>query len=420
MTRPAPHWINPQFRLIESEQTFGWSDIDALASQLQESFPEHGRVAVGGQSVLALLAALVAAERARIEVVLKRVGMSRSGGSSLLIEPDGRLTRLTTTHDAVDRFAVLVPTSGTLGEPKLVRHDFIRLLSRIKGTHSGDVGWLLTYEATGFGGLQVVLSAAAAGAKLVARPGAPLAELAGLARAHGVTHISGTPTFWRAFLLLPDPPADLHTITLGGEMADQALLDRLAERYPKAHIGHLYASNEAGALFIVRDGRAGFPAQWLEDGVEGIGLRVRGGVLEVKSSRAMLGYSGHEEAPVTSDGWIRTGDMVEVVEGRVSFRGRSDGRVNVAGQMVSPEKVEQLILGVSGVQEAKVDAVANALTDHVLEARVVPVPGMAVDALRSAIHAALADLPEPERPRLIGFVDAVATAPSGKKMRVLE
>lgn len=420
MTRPAPHWINPRFRLIEGDRSLDWSDLDALASKLQESFPEHGRVAVGGQSIFVLLAALVAAERARIELVLKRVGMARSGGASLLVEPDGRLTRLGTTADAVDRFAVLVPTSGTFGEPKLVRHDFIRLLGRIKGGHRADVCWLLTYEATGFGGLQVVLSAAAAGACLTARPGAPLPELAALARRQGVTHISATPTFWRAFLMLPDAPEDLDTITLGGEPADQALLDRLAERYPDAHIGHLYASNESGALFMVRDGRAGFPAHWLEEGVEGIGVRVRGGILEVRSNRAMLDYAGHEDVPVTEDGWIRTGDLVEVVGDRVLFRGRADGRVNVAGQMVSPEKIEQMILAVPGVVEAKVDGIANPLTDHVLEARVVAAPGIDTDALRAAIQTTLADLPNAERPRLIEFVGHVPAAPSGKKLRLVE
>ena len=40
------------------------------------------------------------------------------------------------------------------------------------------------------------------------------------------------------------------------------------------------------------------------------------------------------------DGWIHTGDMVEVFDDRVMFRGRVDNVINIGGAKVTPEEVE--------------------------------------------------------------------------------
>lgn len=393
---PPPSWLHPGTRLIEAERTFGWPDIAAQADAFEASFRQSdGRAVLPPQGVPAVVAALVAAERAGVELLLSRRGSAPPGATP---EPG---------------FAVLLETSGTTGAPKLIRHDFQRLRGRLRGSADPDARWLLAYEPAAFAGLQVILTALAAGATLVSAPGAGVAELARLALRHGVTHISATPSFWRAFLLALDGEAPtLAAVTLGGEAADQPLLDRLAERFPDAKRRHIYASTEAGALFAVGDGQAGFPAAWLDDGIDGVGLRLRDGVLEVNSPRAMLGHEiGHE------GGWLSTGDVVEVRGDRVLFAGRLDGRVNVGGVKVSPEAVEQVLLDVPGVQEALVQAAANPVTGHILTALVVPAPGMEEAALRAAIRAAVADLPPAARPRLVTMTDRIALGAAGKKTR---
>jgi acyl carrier protein len=82
----------------------------------------------------------------------------------------------------------------------------------------------------------------------------------GAAAARGVTHISGTPSHWRALLM-------------SGGARDRAALcapvrrDRRPGRarwpacgLPRGLIGHAYASTEAGVGFEVNDGLEGFPA----------------------------------------------------------------------------------------------------------------------------------------------------------------
>ncbi|AWJ87459.1 AMP-binding protein (plasmid) [Azospirillum sp. TSH58] len=389
---PPPPWLHPGVRLIEAERSVGWAEIAAQADAFGVTFrATGGRAVLPPQGVPALVAALVAAERAGVELLLARRGTAQ-------VEVESQ-----------PGFAVLLETSGTTGAPKLIRHDFQRLRGRLRGAADPDARWLLAYEPAAFAGLQVILTALAAGATLVSAPGAGAAELARLAVHHAVTHISATPSFWRAFLLALDGAAPpLASITLGGEVADQPLLDRLAERFPAARLRHIYASTEAGALFAVGDGRAGFPAAWLDGGIDGVGLRLRDGVLEVESPRAMLGHEG---------GWLSTGDVVEVRGDRAVFAGRLDGRVNVGGVKVSPEVVEQVLLDVPGVRDALVQPAANPVTGHILTALVVPAPGVEEAALRAAIRTAVADLPPAARPRLVTMTASIALGAAGKKTR---
>ncbi|PWC92771.1 class I adenylate-forming enzyme family protein [Azospirillum sp. TSO5] len=388
MTDGRPDWIHPAFRLIEGEEVFGWADLAALP------MPAGGVVQADRPS--RVLAALAAAEAAGQGVLLARGGAESAGW-----QPG-------------QGFSVTLESSGTTGTPKRLHHDFTRLRGRLRGVTEEGARWLLTYDPGAFAGLQVMLTAAAAGALLVAVPSSgagTIAALAQAARRHAVTHVSGTPSFWRAFLMaLGDADLPLAAVTLGGEAADQPLLDRLAERFPHARLRHIYASTEAGALFAVADGRAGFPAAWLDAAPDGLALRIADGVLEVRSPRAAPGA-------VNADGWLSTGDLVERRGDRVLFAGRLDGLVNVGGVKVSPEAVERRLLAVDGVADAAVVAVPSPITGHLLTATIVPVPGADDSALRVALRAATADLPPAARPRALTFADHIPLSAAGKKSR---
>lgn len=390
MTGRRPAWIHPAFRLIEGGERFGWPELAGLP------VPAGGVVQADRSS--RVLAALAAAEAAGQGLLLARGGADADGW-----QPERG-------------FSVTLESSGTTGAPKRLRHDFDRLRGRLRGVAEEGARWLLTYDPGAFAGLQVMLTAAAAGALLVAMPrsasvGVGIPGLAEAARRHAVTHVSGTPSFWRAFLMaLGDAVLPLRAVTLGGEAADQPLLDRLAGRFPGARLRHIYASTEAGALFAVADGRAGFPASWLDDAPDGLALRIVDGVLEVRSPRA---------APGTADaeGWLSTGDLVDRQGDRVLFAGRLDGLVNVGGVKVSPEAVERRLLAVGGVADAAVSAVPSPITGHLLTATIVPAPGVDGEALRAALRAATADLPPAARPRALTFADHIPLSAAGKKSR---
>ncbi|MEI7607196.1 MAG: fatty acid--CoA ligase family protein [Rhodospirillaceae bacterium] len=416
----VPAWINPSFKVIEEGKTYDWASINALAERLGPDLPLGSRVAVTARSVPTLLASLVAAQRVGVELVLLRGAMSRFAGASVQIAKDGQLVRLGPGISVnAQAFAVLIPTSGTTGEPKLVRQDFTRLIGRVRGNQSPDSRWLLTYEPTAFGGLQVILAAVTSGATLVAAPAVDSTELARLALEHRVTHISATPCVWRTLLgAFGTTVPPLKMVTLGGDIVDQPLLDRLVACFPKASLRRIYASSEAGVVFSGSDAKVGFPTEWLESGIGDIELRVRGGALQVRSPRAMLSYAGGEARPFTRDGWLMTGDLVERVGDRVHFTGRIETLVVVNGVKVSPAKAEVAILEVPGVLDVLVQGVPDPASGNALAATVAVKPEANTEILTDRIRRHLETRLTPaERPWKLDFTDHIELALSGKKVR---
>lgn len=319
---------------------------------------------------------------------------------------------------------ILIATSGTTGEPKLASHSLANLMGRIRAAGNAEKGsrWLLTYHPATFGGLQVLLTALAIGCDLIVPESLSVPALAEAALTHQPTHISATPTFWRSFLLsLGNKVRDLspRQITLGGEIADESILSRLQTVFPGAKVSHIYASTEAGALFSVRDGHAGFPAAWLQTGIDGVMLRIRDGVLEVQSPRAMSRYVNRDSAEArTADGWLITGDLVEQVGDRILFRGRKDVMLNVGGAKVRPEEVEEQLFSLPEVADARVYGARNPITGMIVGADIVLRPGLTAEAARPAVLTALrARLEGYKVPRILRFVDSLDTSQAGKKQR---
>ena len=81
------------------------------------------------------------------------------------------------------------------------------------------------------------------------------------------------------------------------------------------------------------------------------GIEVRlgdGGELLVKGRNVMLGYWKNPEATdaaLTADGWLHTGDVAEIIDGRIYIRGRAkDVLVLSNGEKLPPQDAEFAIL----------------------------------------------------------------------------
>ena len=144
----------------------------------------------------------------------------------------------------------------------------------------------------------------------------------------------------------------------------------------------------------------------------GVQVRVIDGELWVASPHSMRGYLKKE---VTCDGWIPTGDLVELRDGRLFVLGRKEGVINVAGNKVLPVEVERVIRSVPGVLEARVYGARNPITGQLVRADIVPVPGESTEELRGSILRECSLTLRPyEVPRLLEFVEQIPAAVSGK------
>ncbi len=419
-----------------SQAVLSYAELLGRAERVAAGLRARGitRVAVSDPDLTAVVPLLAGADLAGVEVCVYAAAASAAD----IAETAGRFehTVLVTTRADLDAVSgveilplaallesapdgrgvpparpLLVHTTGTTGAVKGVRHDWARLTRAVEGApvHPGQ-RWLLAYGLNQFGGLQVLLRTLATRATLVGI--APLTPTGGLAaiRAHGLTHVSATPTFWR-FVLAEvargtEPAPALQVVTLGGEAVPAPLLAQLEVTFPAAKVTQVYAANEFGLGFPVRDRAAGLPLAELDRDPH-VQFKVVDGQLWVRSATGMLGY--HGDAPVEPDAWRPTGDLVEIVGDRVEFRGRDSDVINVGGVKVHPLPVEERISAVPGVALVRVYGRPNALTGAVVAAEVVAVPGADTDDLDDAVRAACADLPPAYRPRSVKFVEQIET-----------
>jgi len=302
---------------------------------------------------------------------------------------------------------VMILTTGTTGAPKGARHDWSRLVRAVrKPDERPGTRWLLAYNLNQFAGIQILLHALTSAATLVAPSSRRADDVLHAIDAHRVTHVSGTPTFWRLLVGRLDAAQasklPLMQITLGGEAAPEGLIEHLRELFPSARISHVYAGTEFGSAVAVSDGRSGLPLSVLERGDDAeVQLRIVDGELQIRSRVGMLGYHGVGD---NESDWRATGDLVEVRHDRIQFVGRTTEIINVGGAKVHPLPVEELVCGIEGVEIAAVYGRPNPITGQIVSVDVVSKPGTRNEDIESRIREACQSLPQASRPRRVRFV----------------
>ena len=321
----------------------------------------------------------------------------------------------------------LMLTSGTTGAPKIVHHSLATLIGAIvaDGPSSKPAAtWATFYDIRRYGGLQIFLRAIVGGGSMVlSDPAESIAEYVARLTVRGVTHISGTPSHWRKALMSGETETFAPGyVRLSGEIADQAVLDSLRRAFPASSIGHAYASTEAGVGFAVNDGLEGFPASMLGVTKGGVEMKVEEGSLRIRSPRTAYGYVGRNaSALMDGDGFIDTGDMVDLRDGRYYFVGRRGGIVNVGGLKVHPEEVEAAINRHRHVLMSRVRSRRSPITGAIVIADVV------LSETAGAFHSAVIrdeimatcreSLAIHKVPAMISFVASLDVTPSGKLAR---
>lgn len=319
---------------------------------------------------------------------------------------------------------VTILTSGTTGIPKAVNHTWTTLASPVrKEERYADTRWLLTYPLHLYAGTQVFLQAVINQASLVIPASLDPIGICRAIRENRVTHASGTPTFWRQLVYFGPKEAlqacELQQITIGGEVVPQELLDHVRLTFPRARIVHIYASSELGRVFSVTDGREGFPVKFLQDPPEeGVALRIVDGELMARGRNAMISYDRQKPLGKQSNGWMATGDLVEVRGDRVVFTGRRNDVINVGGRKVSPLQVEATLRCLPGIIDVRVYAKKSSLTGNLVAADVVLAPGVCEETIGAELRQAASRTLQPhEVPRIVRVVPRVSVSEAVKIVR---
>ncbi len=203
----------------------------------------------------------------------------------------------------------------------------------------------------------------------------------------------------------------LSNITLGGELSNQSILNALSSIYTDAKIRHIYASTEVGVGFSVTDALEGFPTSLLVDSGMDFKLKISSeGELLIKKD--ILSQSFIDITKYTENEYFCTGDLVELIGERVYFRGRKSGLINVGGIKVTPEKIENVLLSMPEISDAKVYAVESSMMGNLVGAQIIKVDdNLNAKKIKEFCNT---KLPKQEVPVMIKFVTHFKLTNTGK------
>lgn len=293
-------------------------------------------------------------------------------------------------------------TSGTTGIPKKVDHKLSSLtrLTRMSERHINDV-WAFAYNPTHIAGVQVFFQAFLNQNTIVDVFNQSKDLVYSRIAQYGITNISATPTFYRMLMPSSESYPTVRRITSGGERFDVKVTEALSTIFPHAQLRNIYASTEAGSVLESHD-----DVFKITDSTE---AQIRDAVLWLHSS--LLGSIDKD------DEWYNTGDRVEILQTeplQFRFVGRDVDLVNVGGYKVNIAEVEEALCGNPCVYRAVVYGKANHILGNVLIADIMLNEEISEKELRIYLRPLLQDF---KIPRVINFVEEIATTRSGKTKR---
>ena len=260
-------------------------------------------------------------------------------------------------------------TSGSSGYPKAALHDLSKLLLKFETKRNA----LLTINFLLFdhwGGLNTLFHILSNGGTVVFLENRNPDYVCEQISKNKVELLPTSPTFLNLMLLSRaferHNLQSLKIITYGSEPMPENVLKRLRNVFPNVKLQQTYGLIELGVMSSKSKDNESL---WVKIGGNGFETRIVDGLLEIKSKSAMIGYL-NAESPYTVDGWFRTGDAVEVEGEYLKILGRKSELINVGGEKVYPQEVENFILTIDGVLDVEVYGEKNLFTGNIVCARV--------------------------------------------------
>jgi len=339
---------------------------------------------------------------------------------------------------AADDVAMLAPTSGTTGQPKVTMHFHRDVLAtadtfsafvvrpRPDDVFTGTPPLGFTY---GLGGLLLFPLRAGASTLLIER--ATPAELADAVAVHKVTVLSTAPTAYRAMLAADAAAslANLRRCLSAGEHLPQAVWEEFRQATGISIIDGI-GSTEMLHVFIsaagddIRPGATGRTVPgYLAQIVDQDGGQVpdgQPGRLAVQGPTGCRYLSGDRQLSYVQRGWNITGDTyVRDADGYYWFQARSDDMIISAGYNIAGPEVEEALLAHPDVLEVAVVGAPDPDRGMIVHAFAVLRPDAAADAakvteLQDFAKQAIAPY---KYPRVIEFVTELPKTISGKTQR---
>ena len=277
-------------------------------------------------------------------------------------------------------------TSGTTKAPKFVLHsqagvvDHATLVATDFGFDAADAVSLQAIPLCGVFGFCQVMAALAGGCPTVLMPSFEADAGAALIERLSVTHLVGSDDMFHALLAARTAPRPFPSLRLCGyarfnPSAEDIVAEaearglRLIGLYGMSEVQALYARQRVESDGAERARPGGYPVApearvRVRDPESGKLLgQGEDGELELAGPSLMAGYYNDAEATeaaLTSDGFVRTGDLGRALDdGSFLFLGRMGDVLRLGGFLVNPAEIEAFVQGHDSVEGCQVVGVAG-------------------------------------------------------------
>jgi long-chain acyl-CoA synthetase len=186
---------------------------------------------------------------------------------------------------------------------------------------------------------------------------------------------------------------------------------RFRERFGR-DIHTFYGCSEVGGITYDRAGGA-VERGTVGSALDGVSVEVDAARrLRVRGAAVSLGYVVDVQTFAPFDGVFVTDDLSEIdAAGEIVLTGRASDLINTAGRKVNPREVEQVLLQLAGVQQAKVYGEAAGARGEVVAAAIVTSPDVTREQVRAFCRERLSSY---KVPRIVKFVKAIPVDGRGK------
>jgi long-chain acyl-CoA synthetase len=261
-------------------------------------------------------------------------------------------------------------TSGSTGKPKATLHNVENLFIKYKSSKKAytTLAFLLFDHIAGID--TVFYTLFAGGTVVIPSARDPRTVLQTIDRFR-VEVFSTTPSFLNWMFLTEELDSfdlsSLKIITFGSERMSESTMSKMQQRFgSQVKLMQKYGTTEFGSP--VSKSRDDDPL-WIKFKKENFDYKVVDNRLFVKSPMSMVGYLNDVSGEMV-DGWLDTGDAVEVDGEWLKILGRESEIINVGGQKVYPPEVESVLLEMENISDVSVYGTPNPIMGHVVAARI--------------------------------------------------
>ena len=263
-------------------------------------------------------------------------------------------------------------SSGSTGEPKAIVHNFDNFLESYSNKAQNPTRTISVFLPNHIAGIDVLLSVFGSGGTLIIPASRNPKDILDALQDYRVEILPASPSLLRLLQISEMQNFDLSSLKLvvyGSEKMSDSLLCALSKKLPHTRFKQSFGTSETNATKT-----KSLPNSEYFKFVD-TQYKIIDNELYLKSKTQSLGYLNADNNAFDDDGYFATGDLVEVVrvgnDEYLRILGRTKEVINVGGEKVLPQEVENIILAIPFIKDCLVFGEQNSILGQSVSVQVV-------------------------------------------------